>query len=58
MKLSRLQLDYMIFVLNGGPGSGNFGHAGRPGKVGGSASSDESNGVNGKIVNEAIKKKG
>lgn len=23
--------------LNGGPGSGNFGHAGRPGKVGGSA---------------------
>ena len=37
MKLSRLQLAYMIFVLNGGPGSGNFGHAGRPGEVGGSA---------------------
>ncbi len=23
-------------VINGGRGSGNFGHAGRPGKVGGS----------------------
>lgn len=38
-KLSGIQLSYVIFVLrqNGGPGSGNFGHAGRPGKVGGSA---------------------
>jgi len=27
----------------GGPGSGNFGHKGRPGEVGGSASSDEIN---------------
>ena len=25
-------------MLNGGPGSGNFGHAGRPGEIGGSAS--------------------
>lgn len=25
-------------ILNGGPGSGNFGHAGRPGEIGGSAS--------------------
>lgn len=30
--------DAIIKTLNGGPGSGNFGHAGRPGKVGGSAS--------------------
>ena len=27
-----------IIVVKGGPGSGHFGHAGRPGKVGGSAS--------------------
>ncbi len=26
-----------IIVTKGGPGSGNFGHVGRPGKVGGSA---------------------
>lgn len=29
-------IQHIIFVLNGGEGSGNFGHAGRPGKVGGS----------------------
>lgn len=29
---------------DGGPGSGNFGHEGRPGKVGGSSPSDESGG--------------
>ncbi len=29
-------------TLKGGPGSGHFGHAGRPGKVGGSASGDGS----------------
>lgn len=28
----------LTFRLKGGAGSGNFGHAGRPGKVGGSAS--------------------
>ena len=27
----------VIRVKKGGPGSGNFGHAGRPGKVGGSS---------------------
>lgn len=32
-------------IERGGPGSGNFGHAGRPGKVGGSAPSRES-GIN------------
>lgn len=31
-------------VANGGPGSGNFGHAGRPGKVGGSSSGKGSGG--------------
>ena len=30
-----------IRVIKGGPGSGHFGHAGRPGKVGGSAPSGE-----------------
>ena len=33
------KLDYLEKLLNGGPGSGNFGHAGRPGKVGGSGKS-------------------
>lgn len=32
---------------DGGPGSGNFGHGGRPGKIGGSAPSDESSGSTG-----------
>ncbi len=31
------KLDNLIEILNGGPGSGNFDHAGRPGKVGGSS---------------------
>lgn len=35
-------------VKNGGPGSGNFGHAGRPGKVGGSAPTGS-----GKVYSEA-----
>jgi hypothetical protein len=29
-------------VIKGGPGSGNFGHAGRPGQIGGSASGEGS----------------
>lgn len=32
------------WYTDGGPGSGNFGHKGRPGKIGGSASSTLSNG--------------
>lgn len=32
-------VDFKKKVANGGPGSGNFGHAGRPGEVGGSAPS-------------------
>lgn len=31
------KLDSLIKTLNGGKGSGNFGHGGRPGKVGGSS---------------------
>lgn len=31
------KLDNLAKVLNGGPGSGNFGHLGRPGEVGGSS---------------------
>jgi hypothetical protein len=32
-----MDIDNLIFIEDGGPGSGNFGHSGRPGKVGGSA---------------------
>lgn len=36
-----IQIQKSKLALNkGGPGSGNFGHAGRPGQVGGSASSE------------------
>lgn len=35
--MEKLDLDRMKLVLSGGQGSGNFGHAGRPGKQGGSA---------------------
>ena len=34
--------DFVLVREDGGPGSGNFGHEGRPGEVGGSAPSDES----------------
>ena len=34
-----------LYIIKGGPGSGNFGHAGRPGEVGGSAKNIES-GIN------------
>ncbi len=30
-------LDALTTAVKGGPGSGNFGHAGRPGQIGGSA---------------------
>lgn len=33
---------HWLGILKGGPGSGNFGHAGRPGEVGGSAPDDSS----------------
>ena len=35
--MEKIDLDRMKLVLSGGKGSGNFGHAGRPGKRGGSA---------------------
>lgn len=38
------------FVFKGGPGSGNFDHAGRPGKVGGSAPDTMGHGVTGGFV--------
>lgn len=38
------------FVLKGGDGSGNFGHAGRPGKIGGSAAG----GSGGKYVGDKL----
>ena len=34
------KIETLERLLNGGPGSGNFGHAGRPGRVGGSSSAD------------------
>lgn len=37
IKELRNRLDVIELALNGGNGSGNFGHAGRPGKVGGSS---------------------
>lgn len=38
-KLSKLEV-----ILNGGKGSGNFGHSGRPGKIGGSGKGDSGDG--------------
>lgn len=32
-----IQIAFKLLGIDGGPGSGNFGHAGRPGQVGGSA---------------------
>lgn len=36
-------MRYFIYVKDGGKGSGNFGHAGRPGKIGGSVESGSTN---------------
>lgn len=41
----KARVDELERLLNGGKGSGNFGHAGRPGKVGGSSSSGASVGA-------------
>lgn len=43
--------DNELKLLNGGKGSGNFGHAGRPGEVGGSAPTDMSVAVSEQRVN-------
>lgn len=42
-------------TLNGGKGSGNFGHSGRPGEIGGSAPSGASSGLEGFSDEEKIK---
>lgn len=41
----RLKIENLERLLNGGKGSGNFGHSGRPGEVGGSAPSGSSGSV-------------
>ena len=48
------RLDEIEKMINGGKGSGNFGHAGRPGEVGGSSSG----GVNLDKAKEVVKKMG
>lgn len=42
--LEGMVVNAVIEALNGGKGSGNFGHAGRPGEVGGSAPSGSTSG--------------
>lgn len=46
----KLKIGELEKKLNGGLGSGNFGHAGRPGKVGGSSKSN--------IISSAMRRKG
>ena len=43
-------------LINGGKGSGNFGHGGRPGKVGGSSQSGGSKGQDSKVASSKAKK--
>lgn len=51
--MERYSIDgRLVPTLNGGAGSGNFGHAGRPGKVGGSAPSSM-----GGVVSSAMRSK-
>ena len=49
------RIDVLEIMLNGGPGSGNFGHAGRPGEVGGSS---KGGGVDLDHAKEVVKKMG
>lgn len=44
--------DVLDKLLNGGKGSGNFGHSGRPGEIGGSAPSGSHGGSSGKTKEE------
>lgn len=39
------RIDKLVFIVNGGKGSGNFGHAGRLGLVRGSASDKLNSGI-------------
>jgi hypothetical protein len=52
-KLTLKDVLRMKMKLQGGPGSGNFGHAGRPGKVGGSQSRKYPSGQKGKTREDA-----
>ena len=55
-ELARRERVERLFAVKGGPGSGNFGHAGRPGEVGGSAPSGSSSGADsGRISSLAAK---
>lgn len=49
------KLDSLIKTLNGGEGSGNFGHGGRPGQVGGSSSTGGSGTKSDKALFESVK---
>jgi len=47
----------IIESLKGGPGSGNFGHAGRPGKVGGSSPASSKLQIDGKLPVDTSKRR-
>lgn len=49
------KLDSLIETLNGAKGSGNFGHAGRPGKVGGSGPGNGMSTKSDSILHDAVK---
>lgn len=49
------KLDSLIKALNGAKGSGNFGHAGRPGKVGGSGSGNGMSTKSDSILHDTVK---
>lgn len=49
------RLEKLSTVLNGGKGSGNFGHAGRIGKVGGSSSVNDASTKSDKMLYDTVK---
>ena len=49
------KLDSLIKALNGAKGSGNFGHAGRPGKVGGSGPGNGMSTKSDSILHDTVK---
>lgn len=49
------KVESLELLLNGGKGSGNFGHAGRPGEVGGSAPSGSSRSVSSENLRAKLK---
>ena len=52
------RVDTLEELLNGGPGSGNFGHFGRPGQVGGSASTGSAEIALGKGMSDRMREGG